>query len=179
MSVCVSSFLGELSSVGCFVHKRTRIVGGAPVGISDGSWMVSIQKGYGSLFPCCSFTHFLNFSFFSTFYPHLSSSLHLLMLYYHKGQTVNYMGEKDKSAKTCQQPPKTHRYEEGIEERTMNLFHQGCLGINLFYCPFYIACLSVCQSIHLPSSTVALLLVDKLSITHAGSLSSLCTHILI
>uniref|UniRef100_A0A3Q0T1F7 Hepatocyte growth factor n=1 Tax=Amphilophus citrinellus TaxID=61819 RepID=A0A3Q0T1F7_AMPCI len=31
--------------VGCFVHKRTRIVGGGPVGISEGSWMVSIQKG--------------------------------------------------------------------------------------------------------------------------------------
>ncbi|XP_071357039.1 hepatocyte growth factor isoform X1 [Trachinotus anak] len=38
--------LGELSSVGCFVHKRTRIVGGGPVNISDGSWMVSIQKGW-------------------------------------------------------------------------------------------------------------------------------------
>ncbi|KAA8590191.1 hypothetical protein FQN60_014125 [Etheostoma spectabile] len=37
--------LGELSSVGCFIHKRTRIVGGGPVGISDGSWMVSIQRG--------------------------------------------------------------------------------------------------------------------------------------
>eukprot|EP00064_Thunnus_orientalis_P001589 superscaffoldBa00000109_g1592 len=37
--------LGELSSVGCFVHKRTRIVGGGPVRISEGSWMVSIQKG--------------------------------------------------------------------------------------------------------------------------------------
>ncbi|KAI4825139.1 hypothetical protein KUCAC02_020837 [Chaenocephalus aceratus] len=37
--------LGELSSVGCFVHKTTRIVGGGPVGISDGSWMVSIQRG--------------------------------------------------------------------------------------------------------------------------------------
>ncbi|KAM7396616.1 hypothetical protein PAMP_019649 [Pampus punctatissimus] len=37
--------LGELSSVRCFVHKRTRIVGGGPVNISDGSWMVSIQKG--------------------------------------------------------------------------------------------------------------------------------------
>ncbi|XP_029993420.1 hepatocyte growth factor [Sphaeramia orbicularis] len=37
--------LGELSSVVCFVHKRTRIVGGGPVSISDGSWMVSIQKG--------------------------------------------------------------------------------------------------------------------------------------
>uniref|UniRef100_A0A8D3D128 Hepatocyte growth factor n=1 Tax=Scophthalmus maximus TaxID=52904 RepID=A0A8D3D128_SCOMX len=37
--------LGELSSVGCFVHKQTRIVGGGPVSISDGSWMVSIQKG--------------------------------------------------------------------------------------------------------------------------------------
>ncbi|XP_068595517.1 hepatocyte growth factor [Brachionichthys hirsutus] len=37
--------LGELSSVGCFIHKRTRIVGGGPVRISDGSWVVSIQKG--------------------------------------------------------------------------------------------------------------------------------------
>nr|XP_020468372.1 hepatocyte growth factor [Monopterus albus] len=36
--------LAELSSVGCFIHKRTRIVGGSPV-ISDGGWMVSIQKG--------------------------------------------------------------------------------------------------------------------------------------
>ncbi|TKS73369.1 Hepatocyte growth factor Hepatopoietin-A [Collichthys lucidus] len=36
--------LGELSSVACFVHKKTRIVGGDPV-VSDGSWMVSIQKG--------------------------------------------------------------------------------------------------------------------------------------
>ncbi|XP_008310126.1 hepatocyte growth factor [Cynoglossus semilaevis] len=36
---------GELSSVGCFVHKSTRIVGGSPVSISEGSWMVSIQKG--------------------------------------------------------------------------------------------------------------------------------------
>ncbi|KAM6936841.1 hepatocyte growth factor [Xenentodon cancila] len=35
----------ELSSVRCFVHKRTRIVGGGPVGVLDGSWMVSIQKG--------------------------------------------------------------------------------------------------------------------------------------
>ncbi|KAM9754817.1 hepatocyte growth factor isoform 1-T1 [Menidia menidia] len=35
----------EPSSVGCFVHKSTRIVGGGHVGISDGSWMVSIQKG--------------------------------------------------------------------------------------------------------------------------------------
>lgn len=47
--VCVH-FPGELSSVGCFVHKRTRIVGGGPVGISDGSWMVSIQKGCGGAF---------------------------------------------------------------------------------------------------------------------------------
>lgn len=47
---CVSAFPGELSSVGCFVHKRTRIVGGGPVGISDGSWMVSIQKGYSAAF---------------------------------------------------------------------------------------------------------------------------------
>uniref|UniRef100_A0A8C6SRI3 Hepatocyte growth factor b n=1 Tax=Neogobius melanostomus TaxID=47308 RepID=A0A8C6SRI3_9GOBI len=36
---------GELSSVGCFVHKRPRIVGGSPVSITDGNWMVSIQKG--------------------------------------------------------------------------------------------------------------------------------------
>lgn len=41
---------GELSSVGCFIHKSTRIVGGGPVGISDGSWMVSIQKGYSDAF---------------------------------------------------------------------------------------------------------------------------------
>lgn len=47
----VSCFLpGELSSVGCFIHKTTRIVGGGPVGISDGSWMVSIQKGYSLAF---------------------------------------------------------------------------------------------------------------------------------
>ncbi|XP_075900555.1 hepatocyte growth factor isoform X2 [Nelusetta ayraudi] len=37
--------LGELSSVACFIHKRTRIVGGGPVGGLDGSWMVSIQRG--------------------------------------------------------------------------------------------------------------------------------------
>ncbi|XP_062317721.1 hepatocyte growth factor [Osmerus eperlanus] len=37
--------LGEVSTVSCFIHKRTRIVGGAPVAIADGSWMVSIQKG--------------------------------------------------------------------------------------------------------------------------------------
>ncbi|KAK7892182.1 hypothetical protein WMY93_024145 [Mugilogobius chulae] len=37
--------LGELSSVGCFIHKRPRIVGGNPVSITEGSWMVSIQKG--------------------------------------------------------------------------------------------------------------------------------------
>lgn len=43
--MCVSAFPGELSSVACFVHKKTRIVGGDPV-VSDGSWMVSIQKGY-------------------------------------------------------------------------------------------------------------------------------------
>ncbi|XP_048865389.1 hepatocyte growth factor-like [Brienomyrus brachyistius] len=29
----------------CFIHKRTRIVGGAEVRIKEGSWMVSIQKG--------------------------------------------------------------------------------------------------------------------------------------
>ncbi|XP_028305662.1 hepatocyte growth factor [Gouania willdenowi] len=37
--------LGEPSSVLCFVRKILRIVGGGPVGMSDGSWMVSIQKG--------------------------------------------------------------------------------------------------------------------------------------
>lgn len=37
--------LGEPLTVGCFIHKRTRIVGGSPVRISEGSWMVSIQKG--------------------------------------------------------------------------------------------------------------------------------------
>ncbi|KAM8892818.1 hepatocyte growth factor [Spinachia spinachia] len=37
--------LAELSSVRCFVHKTTRIVGGGPVGVLDGSWVVSIQKG--------------------------------------------------------------------------------------------------------------------------------------
>lgn len=47
---CMCLFPGELSSVGCFVRKRTRIVGGGLVGISDGSWMVSIQKGYGDAF---------------------------------------------------------------------------------------------------------------------------------
>ncbi|CDQ82217.1 unnamed protein product [Oncorhynchus mykiss] len=35
----------EVSKVLCFIHKRTRIVGGAPIAITDGSWMVSIQKG--------------------------------------------------------------------------------------------------------------------------------------
>ncbi|XP_028814074.1 hepatocyte growth factor [Denticeps clupeoides] len=29
----------------CFVHKTVRIVGGSPVPITEGSWMVSIQKG--------------------------------------------------------------------------------------------------------------------------------------
>ncbi|XP_053742446.1 hepatocyte growth factor [Synchiropus splendidus] len=32
-------------SLSCFIHKSPRIVGGGPVNISDGSWMVSIQKG--------------------------------------------------------------------------------------------------------------------------------------
>lgn len=47
MYILCSTFQGERTPVGCFVHKRTRIVGGGPVGISEGSWMVSIQKGYG------------------------------------------------------------------------------------------------------------------------------------
>ncbi|XP_056454419.1 hepatocyte growth factor [Gadus chalcogrammus] len=34
-----------ISTVGCFIHKRIRIVGGGTPNISDGSWMVSIQKG--------------------------------------------------------------------------------------------------------------------------------------
>ncbi|KAK0143369.1 Hepatocyte growth factor [Merluccius polli] len=33
------------SIVGCFIHKRIRIVGGGTSNISDGSWMVSIQRG--------------------------------------------------------------------------------------------------------------------------------------
>lgn len=37
--------LAELSSVGCFLHKRPRIVGGSAISITEGSWMVSIQKG--------------------------------------------------------------------------------------------------------------------------------------
>ncbi|MBN3295258.1 HGF factor, partial [Amia calva] len=35
----------DLSQTSCFVHKRTRIVGGGPVRIKEASWMVSIQKG--------------------------------------------------------------------------------------------------------------------------------------
>ncbi|KAB5574748.1 hypothetical protein PHYPO_G00212610 [Pangasianodon hypophthalmus] len=35
----------EASGVSCFVHKQVRIVGGGPVPIKEGSWMVSIQKG--------------------------------------------------------------------------------------------------------------------------------------
>ncbi|MFT7799312.1 hepatocyte growth factor isoform X2 [Arapaima gigas] len=35
----------EVTRVSCFVHKRTRIVGGTSVRIKEGSWMVSIQKG--------------------------------------------------------------------------------------------------------------------------------------
>lgn len=50
LNKCVLLVPGELSAVGCFVHKRIRIVGGGPVNISDGSWMVSIQKGYSSAF---------------------------------------------------------------------------------------------------------------------------------
>ncbi|KAG9273035.1 hepatocyte growth factor [Astyanax mexicanus] len=35
----------EVSQASCFVHKQVRIVGGGPVPIKEGSWMVSIQKG--------------------------------------------------------------------------------------------------------------------------------------
>ncbi|XP_056622680.1 hepatocyte growth factor [Triplophysa dalaica] len=35
----------EVSKNSCFVHKQVRIVGGGPVPIKDGSWMVSIQRG--------------------------------------------------------------------------------------------------------------------------------------
>uniref|UniRef100_A0A8B9HFU6 Hepatocyte growth factor n=1 Tax=Astyanax mexicanus TaxID=7994 RepID=A0A8B9HFU6_ASTMX len=37
--------LSEVSQASCFVHKQVRIVGGGPVPIKEGSWMVSIQKG--------------------------------------------------------------------------------------------------------------------------------------
>uniref|UniRef100_A0A8C9SGL2 Hepatocyte growth factor n=1 Tax=Scleropages formosus TaxID=113540 RepID=A0A8C9SGL2_SCLFO len=35
----------DVTRYSCFVHKRTRIVGGNNVRIKEGSWMVSIQKG--------------------------------------------------------------------------------------------------------------------------------------
>uniref|UniRef100_A0AAR2INK0 Hepatopoietin-A n=1 Tax=Pygocentrus nattereri TaxID=42514 RepID=A0AAR2INK0_PYGNA len=35
----------EVPQASCFVHKQVRIVGGGPVPIKEGSWMVSIQKG--------------------------------------------------------------------------------------------------------------------------------------
>ncbi|KAK1785038.1 hypothetical protein P4O66_018462, partial [Electrophorus voltai] len=38
-------FPDEVSDISCFVHKQVRIVGGGPIPIKDGSWMVSIQKG--------------------------------------------------------------------------------------------------------------------------------------
>ncbi|KAG7454310.1 hypothetical protein MATL_G00258320 [Megalops atlanticus] len=34
----------DTPKLSCFVHKTTRIVGGTPVRITEGSWMVSIQK---------------------------------------------------------------------------------------------------------------------------------------
>ncbi|KAJ3597059.1 hypothetical protein NHX12_003459 [Muraenolepis orangiensis] len=37
--------LAATSPVGCFVHKSIRIVGGGTPNITDGSWMVSIQRG--------------------------------------------------------------------------------------------------------------------------------------
>ncbi|KAM6960582.1 hepatocyte growth factor [Aplochiton taeniatus] len=37
--------LGDLPRVSCFVHIKIRIVGGAPVGITESSFVVSIQKG--------------------------------------------------------------------------------------------------------------------------------------
>ncbi|XP_056117364.1 hepatocyte growth factor [Rhinichthys klamathensis goyatoka] len=35
----------EVTKTSCFVHKQVRIVGGGPVPIKEGSWMVSIQRG--------------------------------------------------------------------------------------------------------------------------------------
>ncbi|XP_023647256.1 hepatocyte growth factor-like isoform X1 [Paramormyrops kingsleyae] len=35
----------DVSNVSCFVHIKTRIIGGDQVKIKEGSWMVSIQKG--------------------------------------------------------------------------------------------------------------------------------------
>ncbi|XP_016099317.1 hepatocyte growth factor-like [Sinocyclocheilus grahami] len=35
----------EGTKISCFVHKQVRIVGGWPVRIKEGSWMVSIQRG--------------------------------------------------------------------------------------------------------------------------------------
>ncbi|XP_042631494.1 hepatocyte growth factor-like [Cyprinus carpio] len=35
----------EGTKTSCFVHKQVRIVGGGPVRIEEGSWMVSIQRG--------------------------------------------------------------------------------------------------------------------------------------
>ncbi|XP_016322104.1 hepatocyte growth factor-like [Sinocyclocheilus anshuiensis] len=35
----------EGTKTSCFVHKQVRIVGGGPVRIKEGSWMVSIQRG--------------------------------------------------------------------------------------------------------------------------------------
>ena len=46
LCLCVCVFPAVISTVGCFIHKRIRIVGGGTPNISDGSWMVSIQKGY-------------------------------------------------------------------------------------------------------------------------------------
>lgn len=40
------AFVAEPLGVSCFVHKQVRIVGGGPVPIKEGSWMVSIQKGW-------------------------------------------------------------------------------------------------------------------------------------
>lgn len=40
------AFVAEALGVSCFVHKQVRIVGGGPVPIKEGSWMVSIQKGW-------------------------------------------------------------------------------------------------------------------------------------
>lgn len=40
------AFIDEASDVSCFVHKQVRIVGGGPVPIKEGSWMVRIQKGW-------------------------------------------------------------------------------------------------------------------------------------
>ena len=142
----------------------------------------SIPQGNHTLTPLPSlFFHPLPrlFSFFSAFYSSLYSSLHSLMLYYHKGRTANWMDRERIALKHTNNAPKTHwDIKRGMKtEKEVHLYHQGyyllyTTSLNLS------VCLSVCLSICL-STNVAVVVVDKLSITHAASLSCLCTHVLI